>query len=170
MVTSYELQVACADEEIMTKMKGNYLNLLICGCIGMLILLVPTSLVLAETIDDIRVLKISPQDQRAAVKLSDGEMVIIKVGSVLRVAGDGLRVVSEQKKKKRVAGYEVRVKDIAAGRVVFEERKDRKSLPERVVIRVAGSGKQRVERLKKVKKKQPTMQSVRQKNTNTKKK
>lgn len=129
--------------------------------ISVLLMFFIGSFAYAETIDDIRVLKISSQDQRAAVKLSDGKMVIIKTGDVLRVAGDGLRVVSERKKKKRVAGYEVRVKEIAEGRVVFEERKDRQGLPERVVIRVAGSGKQRVERMKRTSAEKPLLKGTR---------
>jgi hypothetical protein len=97
------------------------------------------------TADTIQVLKISPQDGRAVIKTPDGKMEIIKAGDVLRiddrtVSSSGLRVKSEEKQKP-VAGSEVRVVEIAEGRVVLEEKKGVET--ETVIIRLeeeTGSG------------------------------
>ena len=89
---------------------------------------------LATGVHDIRILKISNEDQRAVVKMPDGKMQIIKAGDVI---ADGSKVV-----------------EITAGRVVLEEKTGNET--ETVIIRLE-DGKQRVERIKKAAEKQPQL-------------
>ncbi len=116
------------------------------------------SFAVAAGVEDIRVLKISPQDGRAVIKVPDGEMKIIKTGDILPVAGSGLRGASPEKKEEkgraRVVGYELRVVEIAEGRVVLEEKKGDET--ETVIIRLEG-GKQLIERIRKTNEKQPEL-------------
>ena len=107
--------------------------------------------VLAASVEDIQILKISAADERAVIKTPDGKMVIIKTGDLLHVAGSELRVAGE-KKQKSAAGYELRVVEITKGRIVFEE-KTNKGI-EMVIIRLENR-KQKVERIKKAGDKQP---------------
>lgn len=90
-------------------------------------LLVLCSLAYADIIDSIHLLKISPQDERAVVKMEDGVMKIIKPGDPIGKSG--------------------KVIEIASGRVVIEEQTERGK--ETVIIRLEES-RQRIERLKKV--------------------
>jgi len=135
------------------------------------------SLALAGSFENIQLLKISPQDQRAVVKM-DGKMRVIKVGEVLRLTRSELpskrdsRVTGDEDKNKvagyelregkPVADYELRVVEIVKDRVVLEEKKGEETT--RVIIRVtsdelrdAGSTKQKVERIKKAAEKTPEM-------------
>jgi len=129
----------------------------------------------AESTDSIRIIKISPQDGRAVVKTSGRKLRIIKVGDVVRVAGSGFRVAGEKPKERDIEGAgrhvpgagvkrqvrrsALRVVEIAADRVVFEEMTD--AGPETVIIRVeedsSGLKKQRVERIRKTFDKQPLL-------------
>lgn len=127
----------------------------------------------AEQLIEIQLLKISPQDERAIIRTPDGKMQMIKVGDVLRVPGSGLRVKGE-KYNKNVAGSalrdstsknmqhnassELRVVEIAEGRVVLEEKKGEEV--ETVIIRLE-DGKQKVERVKKAGGVQPLMYKAR---------
>ncbi len=99
----------------------------------------------AETLEEIRVLKISPQDERAVIKTSERKLQIIKVGDILRVAGSPV--------KKYGAGG-LRVIEITTGRIVFEEMTDMGV--ETVIIRLE-NGKQRVERIRKAREEQPLL-------------
>jgi len=64
--------------------------------------------------EDIRVLKISPEDGRAVVRTADGKMKVIKVGESI--------------------GKQTVVIEIAQERVVLKEQKDNE--PETVIIRL----------------------------------
>jgi len=125
------------------KSKNKYINL--CLSVLICVLFMIGLSVHAQSVDDIRVLKISPQDERAIIKTPEGEMRIIKVGDVLWVMSSGLRVASSELEKKDIVS-ELRVMEITEGRVVFEEETD--TGMETVIIRVE-DGKQRVERIKK---------------------
>ncbi len=92
----------------------------------LLIAIIISSFVRAEIVENIQVLKIAGQDQRAVIKTPDGKMQIIKVGDSI---GDRGQVL-----------------EIAANRVVIEE-KNREGT-EKVIIRLV-NGKQKVERLRK---------------------
>jgi hypothetical protein len=86
--------------------------------------------------DTIHVLKISPQDQRAVIKQTDGTIQVIKVGDLVGANG--------------------KIIEISAGRVVIEEVSNNET--EKIIIRLE-NGKQRVERLKKTADKQPPLYS-----------
>jgi hypothetical protein len=88
----------------------------------------------AASIDGIRVLKISDQDQRAVIQDVDGKTRVLKPGDSVGKSG--------------------KVSEIAADRVVIEEKAGNAS--ETIIIRL-DNGKQRVERLKKTKEPAPLM-------------
>jgi hypothetical protein len=88
--------------------------------------IIVSSLARAGVVENIQVLKISAQDERAVIKTPDGKMQIIKIGDSL---GDHERVL-----------------EIAANRVVIEEKS--REGTEKVIIRLV-KGKQKVERLRK---------------------
>ncbi len=135
--------------------------------ISTLFLFVIGSSVYAESVENIKVIKISPQDERAVIRTTDRKLQIIKVGDVIRVPGYRLRVNGQRKSGLRVADKEsaefkvhssehrvqgpgrseLRVIEITSGRVVFEERTERGI--ETVIVRVE-DGKQRIERIRKV--------------------
>lgn len=115
---------------------------------------------------EIQVLKISAEDERATVKTVDGKIRMIKVGD--KITSCELRTTGCEGKEKeqnelRVTGSEskdtkrgtrdtqhesgLRVTEISEGRIVFEERTN-KGL-ETVIIRVE-NGKQKIERISKV--------------------
>ena len=79
----------------------------------------------AASLDNFQFLKIAPQDKRAVVKGPDGKLQIIKPGDVL--AGNAT------------------VKEIAAGRVVLEEKTDKGLVT--VIVRVE-NGKSHAQRLR----------------------
>jgi len=85
------------------------------------------------SVDTIQVLKIAPQDERAVIRTPDGEMRILKVGDQVGARG--------------------RVTEISKDRVVVQERIDKNSEFETVIIRLL-DGKQSVERIQKVADKQ----------------
>lgn len=97
------------------------------------LMIVMTSYVSAESIDNIRVLKISPQDGKAVVKTADRELKMIKVGDVLGTDS------------------EFKVMEIADGRILFEKGTDKGT--ETLIVRLE-NGKQKVERIRKVMDKQ----------------
>lgn len=76
--------------------------------------------------DDVRVIKISPQDGRAVVSAAGGKPLVIKVGDTV--------------------GSNAKVIEISDGRVVIEETKGHEI--ETIIIRLE-DGKQKVQRLKK---------------------
>lgn len=88
------------------------------------------------SIDTIQILKISPQDQRAVIKQTDGTMRIVKVGDAVGANG--------------------KIIEISAGRVVIDEISNNET--ERIIIRLEND-KQRVERLKRTADKQPPLYS-----------
>jgi hypothetical protein len=125
---------------------------------------------------EIQVLKISAEDERATVRTADGKIKMIKVGdnitscefrvagceakekseNELRVAGSELkdekkfRVAGDELKEKdkfRVASAGLRVTEISEGRIVLEE-KTNKGI-ETVIVRIE-NGKQKIERISKV--------------------
>lgn len=85
-------------------------------------------------IDTVQILKISPHDQRAVIKTTNGKMQVIKVGDAVGESG--------------------RVVEITEGRVVIEEKVNDSS--ERVIIRLE-NGSQKVERFKKAESRQPAL-------------
>ena len=78
-------------------------------------------------IDDITVLKISPHDQRAVIKMQDGKAQLIKPGDL-------------------IGGKYGKVAEIANDRIVVEQMIGKEA--EIVIIRLE-KGKQRMERIKK---------------------
>ncbi len=88
----------------------------------------------AQSIEDIKVIKISPQDERAIVRTPDEKMRIIKVGDVV--------------------GMNAKVIEITTGRIVLEERTEFGK--ETVIIRVEDGG-QRVERIREAGEKRPLL-------------
>lgn len=87
-----------------------------------------------ESIDSLKILKIAPEEQMATVRFQDGKLRVVKTGESI---GENLRIV-----------------EIAKGRVVLEERTDKGT--EKVIVRLEG-GKQRVERIRKTAEKQPVL-------------
>jgi hypothetical protein len=79
-------------------------------------------------IETVQLLKISGSDERAVIKTPDGKLVVIKVGDV-------------------IGNQNGKITEIAAGRVVVEEKVGRET--ETVIFRLEG-GKQRIERIKRV--------------------
>ena len=87
-----------------------------------------------ESIDSLKILKIAPEEQMVTVRSEDGKLRVVKTGESI---GENLRIV-----------------EIAKGRVVLEERTDKGM--EKVIVRLEG-GKQRVERIRKTAEKQPVL-------------
>jgi len=96
--------------------------------------IISSSVAFAGGVDDLQILKISAQDERAVIKTDDGKMQIIKPGDSLGTSG--------------------KVVEIAAGRVVIEEKKG--NVTEKVIIRLV-DGKQKVERVRKTTEQVPPM-------------
>jgi hypothetical protein len=107
-----------------------FVSLFVCICVSLLV----GTVAMAASLDDIQILKISAQDQRAVIRTSDGKTQIIKPGDSLGANG--------------------KVTEIVADRVVVEEKKG--NVAEKVIIRLS-DGKQKVERLKKTGEHAPTM-------------
>ena len=74
-----------------TKTKNKVFNLCKSVLICVLLIFVFSISAYAESIDDIRVIKISAHDQRAIIKTTERELRIIKVGDVLQVQSSPLR-------------------------------------------------------------------------------
>ncbi len=107
----------------------------------------------AESLEEIRVLKISPQDERAVIKTSDRKLRIIKVGDVIRVENSYQHsAVSDQKNS--IQHSVLRVIEITEGRIVLEAKTEFGK--ETLIIRVE-DGKQRVERIRKAGEEQPML-------------
>lgn len=104
-------------------------NALIC----VLIIFVFSISVLAGQIEDIRILKISPKDERAVIKTPDNKMRIIKTGDSLN---------------------ELKVVEITHNRVVFEEKTDRGT--DTAIIKTEEKG-QKMERIMWMPDRQPEM-------------
>ncbi len=106
-------------------------NVNACSILGVIVnilaLLISVAVFAADTIDSLHLLKTSPQDERAVVKMEDGAMKIIKPGDAL--------------------GKNGKVVEITSGRVVIEEQTD--SGKETVIIRLE-DGKQKIERISRV--------------------
>ena len=88
--------------------------------------------VYAATLDRIQYIKIAPQDARAVIKGADGKLAVIKPGDAI---AEG-----------------VTVKEIAAGRIVLEEKTDRGL--ETVIVRMVND-KSSIERLRKLPENRP---------------
>jgi hypothetical protein len=116
----------------------------------------------------IQVLKISGQDQRAIIKTADGKMKIIKPGDVIdkqesvasrqESAGSGKSAVGKSQT------VELKVIEIAEGRVVLEEKKG--DAIEKIIIRLV-DGKQKVERMKKTSDSTPLLYAPQSMQTST---
>lgn len=91
----------------------------------------------ADFYDSFYLLKISPQDERAVVKMEDGAMKIIKPGDAI--------------------GNNGKVIEITSGRVVIEELTDGDK--ETVIIRLE-DGKQSIERMRKTPDRRPEILKV----------
>lgn len=109
----------------------------------------------ADTLDKIKFLKVSEPEGKAVIKGSDGKLRMVGVGDVIgeegTVAGSKKRGAGKRKKD---AGYEVRVVELAKDRIVLEQQTPEG--PEMIVIRLV-NGKQTVERITKRPPKQPAM-------------
>jgi hypothetical protein len=81
---------------------------------------------LGANLDKTQFIKISPQDERAVIKAADGKLRVIKPGDVV---DEG-----------------VTVKEIAAGRIVLEEKIDRGL--EKIIVRMVND-RARIERMRK---------------------
>ena len=101
-----------------------------------LILLIST-LVLAQSGRDIRVLKISPRENAAVVEYSRGQLQLIRTGDFVADFG--------------------RVITIAPGRIVFEQKNQ--GARELLVIRLSG-GQQKLERISKALDEKPALLSA----------
>jgi len=99
------------------------------------ILALAAGLVFGESINTIQIKKISPEDQKAIVKSSDGKIKMIGLGDTL---GDG------------------RVTEISENKIVVEKKTD--AGPEKIIIRFE-NGKQQVERLSRVPESKPHLVS-----------
>lgn len=93
-----------------------------------------SSLAGAASLDNIRFIKIAPQDQKAVIKTADGKLQVIKSGDVI--------------------GETVTVKEIAPGRIVLEEKTDRG--PETIIVRMAND-KAMIERLSRTPESRPVL-------------
>ncbi len=143
-----------------TKTKNKVFNLCLSVLICVLLIFVFSISAYAETLEEIRVIKISPQDERAVIKTSDRKLQIIKVGDVIRVENSYQHsAVSGQERSAQRSDVSIqhsvlRVIEITTGRVVFEGMTDMGV--ETVIIRVE-DGKQRVERIRKAGEEQPLL-------------
>ena len=84
---------------------SKYCSQLMLSIFGIILMLITSSIVFAESIDNIQLLKISPQDERAVIKTAKGMMAIIKMGDTI---GENEKVV-----------------EITTGRLVIEEQTER---------------------------------------------
>ena len=157
--TVFYLLSALYRKELMMKKQLFILSAILFVCI-ITVLMINTT-VYADAIDNIRVLKISPQDGRAVVKTDERELRIIKEGDVIivRPVLSSKKQVLSSEKSKESSEFEVRssrllVKEIASGRVVFEEQTE--AGLETVIVRLE-DGKQRIERLRSVPEKKPLL-------------
>ncbi|GBD99029.1 hypothetical protein BMS3Abin07_01060 [bacterium BMS3Abin07] len=107
-------------------------NLCLSVLINVLFISMTSLFVYAQSIEDISILKISPQDHRAVIKTPDGKDTIIK-------AGDSM-------------GERGKVTEITAGRVVVEEKTE--TGIDKVIIRFDGK-KQTVQRISRTVGKRP---------------
>ena len=94
--------------------------------IFILFILINSYPVFAQSLDEIKVVKISSKDERAVVKIHGNDLQVIKVGDSLAEHG--------------------RVVEITRGRIVLEINGDRGG--EKVIIRLE-NGRQRIERIMK---------------------
>ncbi len=97
-------------------------------------LIVSEAVLKAESVEDIRILKIFPQDHKAIIMTPESKTDTVKVGDLIDPYG--------------------KVIEIVEGRIVLE-KKSQVNI-ETVIIRVE-DGKQRVERISKFPDKQPTL-------------
>jgi len=109
------------------------------GVIIFLLVLVPFEISAEQdidnmSVDDIKIIRISAQDEKAIIKCTDGKLQVLGVGDKI--------------------GTNAKVTEITRGRIVIEELTGRGR--ETVIIRVE-SGKQRVERMSKVVKDRPQL-------------
>jgi hypothetical protein len=142
-------------------MNRNQTTLIIISSIALA--LICASTVIADSVHGIQVLKISPQDERAVIRTADGKTQMIKTGDILeaeafsvqssqfrsegqeKAKSDQQSAVSS-KRESKTTDSELRVVEIAKGRIVLEERRgnDKKT----VIIRLK-DGKQTVELIRK---------------------
>jgi hypothetical protein len=101
---------------------------------NLVLVLICTTAVFADSVKGIQVLKIAAQDERAVIKTPDGMTQVIKPGDALGANG--------------------KVTEIAPDRVVIEEKNGNET--EKVIIRLI-DGNQKVERLKKTGEQAPAM-------------
>jgi hypothetical protein len=140
---------------------------------GFVLILICVSAAHAESVENLKVLKISPQDERAVIRTADGKTQVVKPGEVLdatiftvpgsQFAGNdnkqptAVSVLKNNTSDQHSAiGFQqnqekndttLTVIEIAEGRVVLEEQKGNDK--ETVIIRLK-NGKQTVERMRRV--------------------
>lgn len=135
------------------------ISVMICG------LMLLRSSAFADGTEDIRILKISPQDERAVIKMPDGKVKIIKAGDVIssnqRSAVSGQekttssqRSANSSQQKQQKDNATVTIMEIADGRIVLEEKKGDET--ETIIIRME-DGKQHIERIRKMGEKRPEL-------------
>jgi hypothetical protein len=113
----------------------------ISAALGLLLLsLLTNGSLMAGSIDDIRIVKISPQDKTAVIKSPEGRIQIIKVGDLVGPNGEVIEIIES--------------------RIVIEEKTE--TGLETVIIRME-DGKQRIERIRKMPDHQPMLHSPIQK-------
>ena len=108
-----------------------------------LMLIIPGIVVAEESlkgiaIEDVQVIRISPQDKRAVIKVPGHDLILLKVGDQI--------------------GENGRVSEITDGRIVIEEETDQAR--DKIIIRVE-DGKQRIERLSRSPENRPLIYRVR---------
>lgn len=102
--------------------------------IMLLLLMLSAQNLMALSAQTIKVVKISPKDERAVIKIEKNALQVIKAGDSI---GNNLKVI-----------------EITEGRIVLEEIND--TGRETIIIRVE-DGKHRVEKIKMVDEKRPTL-------------
>lgn len=107
-------------------MEESYMRKIVPQILAVSLSLSVSSLAGAASLDNIRFIKIAPQDQKAVIKTADGKLQVIKPGDVI--------------------GETVTVKEIAPGRIVLEEKTDKG--PETIIVRMAND-KAMIERMRK---------------------
>jgi hypothetical protein len=120
----------------------------------------------AESLDKIKFVKVSEQEEKAVIKDVDGKLNMVGVGDA--IGSDGKVAPSEKRvndKKKNFAADVLRVIEIAKDRVVLERQT--RDGPEKIIVRLI-NGNQSVEKVHATKPKQtnvpvkPMMQVTRE--------
>jgi len=93
-----------------------------------------TSTAFAATLDKIQFIKIASKDEKAVIKAADGKLQVIKPGDVI--------------------GETVTVREIAAGRIVLDDKTDKGQ--ETIIVRIVND-KAKIERLSRTPERRPLL-------------